>query len=105
MGDYDTGERKAARHFPTENERRAAGESVVRTEAGTVGRIWENAADVEGCDEAAAERKRAERSFATAAGHEGAVVLWLCGVREQCAGGDTVACGTVVLRPCGLRKD
>lgn len=64
----------------------------------------ENAADVEGCDEAAAERKRAERSFATAAGREGAVVLWLCGLREQCAGGDTVACGTVVLRPCGLRE-
>lgn len=42
----------------------------------------ENAADMEGCDEAAAERKRAERSFATAAGHEGAVVLRLCGLRE-----------------------
>lgn len=42
----------------------------------------ENAADTEGCDEAAAERKRAERSFATAAGHEGAVVLRPCGLRE-----------------------
>ena len=42
----------------------------------------ENAADMEGCDEAAAERKRAERSFATAAGHEGAVVLRPCGLRE-----------------------
>ncbi len=66
----------------TENERRAAGESGVRTEAGTVGRTWGTAADMEGCDEAAAERKRAERSFATAAGHEGAVVLGPCGLRE-----------------------
>ena len=41
----------------------------------------ENAADMEGCDEAAAERKRAKRSFATAAGHEGAVVLRPCGLR------------------------
>lgn len=41
-----------------------------------------SAADMEGCDEAAAERKRAERSFATAAGHEGAVVLRPCGLRE-----------------------
>lgn len=40
------------------------------------------AADMEGCDEAAAERKRAERSLATAAGHEGAVVLGPCGLRE-----------------------
>lgn len=82
LGDYDADERKTASHFPTENERRAAGESVGRTEAGTVGRTWENAADVEGCDEAAAERKRAERSFATAAGREGAVVLRPCGLRE-----------------------
>lgn len=42
----------------------------------------ENAADMEGCDEAAAERKRAERSFATAAGREGAVVLRPCGLRK-----------------------
>lgn len=40
LGDYDTDERKAAQHFPTENERRAAGEGAVRTEAGTVGRAW-----------------------------------------------------------------
>lgn len=40
------------------------------------------AADMEGCDEAAAERKRAERFFVTAAGHEGAVVLGPCGLRE-----------------------
>ena len=38
LGDYDTDGRKAAHHFPTENERRAAGEGAVRTEAGTVGR-------------------------------------------------------------------
>ena len=38
LGNSDMGERKTAQHFPTENERRAAGESVVRTEAGTVGR-------------------------------------------------------------------
>ena len=90
LGDYDTGERKTAQHFPTENERRAAGEGAVRTEAGTVGRTeagtvgrtWENAADVEGCDEAAAERKRAERSFATATGREGAVALRPWGLRE-----------------------
>lgn len=68
------------------------------------GALGENAADMEGCDEAAAERKRAERSFATAAGREGAVALRPCGLREQCAGGDTVACGTVVLRLCGLRE-
>ena len=82
LNNFDTGKRKAAQHFPTENERPAAGESGVRTEAGTVGRTWGNAADMEGCDEAAAERKRAERSFATAAGHEGAVVLRPCGLRE-----------------------
>lgn len=40
LGDSDVGERKAAQHFPTENERRAAGGSVVRTEAGTVVRTW-----------------------------------------------------------------
>ena len=82
LGDSDMDVRKAAQHFPTENERRAAGESGVRTEAGTVGRTWGTAADMEGCDEAAAERKRAERSFATAAGHAGAVVLRPCGLRE-----------------------
>lgn len=82
LNNFDTGKRKAAQHFPTENERPAAGESGVRTEAGTVGRTWGTAADMEGCDEAAAERKRAERSFATAAGHEGAVVLGPCGLRE-----------------------
>ena len=82
LGDSDMDVRKAAQHFPTENERRAAGDSGVRTEAGTVGRTWGTAADMEGCDEAAAERKRAERSFATAAGHEGAVVLGPCGLRE-----------------------
>lgn len=82
LNNFDTGKRKAAQHFQTENERRAAGESGVRTEAGTVGRTWGTAADMEGCDEAAAERKRAERSFATAAGHEGAVVLGPCGLRE-----------------------
>ena len=82
LNNFDTGKRKAAQHFPTENERPAAGESGVRTEAGTVGRTWGNAADMEGCDEAAAERKRAKRSFATAAGHEGAVVLRPCGLRE-----------------------
>lgn len=82
LNDFDPGKRKTAQHFPTENERPAAGESVVRTEAGTVGRTWGKAADMEGCDEAAAERKRAERSFATAAGHEGAVVLRPCGLRE-----------------------
>lgn len=82
LGDSDMDVRKAAQHFPTENERRAAGESGVRTEAGTVGRTWGNAADMEGCDEAAAERKRAKRSFATAAGHEGAAVLRPCGLRE-----------------------
>ena len=82
LNNFDTGKRKAAQHFPTENERPAASESLVRTEAGTVVRTWGNAADMEGCDEAAAERKRAERSFATAAGHEGAVVLGPCGLRE-----------------------
>lgn len=82
FNNFDTGKRKAAQHFQTENERPAAGESGVRTEAGTVGRTWGTAADMEGCDEAAAERKRAERSFATAAGHEGAVVLRPCGLRE-----------------------
>ena len=82
LNNFDTGKRKAAQHFPTKNERRAAGESVVRTEAGTVGRTWGNAADMEGCDEAAAERKRAEWSLATAAGHEGAAVLRPCGLRE-----------------------
>ena len=82
LNNFNTGKRKAAQHFPTENERPAAGESGVRTEAGTVGRTWGTAADMEGCDEAAAERKRAERSFATAAGHEGAVVLRPCGLRE-----------------------
>jgi hypothetical protein len=82
LNNFDTGKRKAAQHFQTENERRAAGESVVRTEAGTVVRTWGTAADMEGYDEAAAERKRAERSFATAAGHEGAVVLGPCGLRE-----------------------
>lgn len=111
LNNFDTGKRKAAQHFPTENERPAAGESLVRTEAGTVGRTWgkrggtENerraagesvvrteagtvvrtwgtAADMEGYDEAAAERKRAERFFVTAAGHEGAVVLGPCGLRE-----------------------
>lgn len=82
FNNFDTGKRKAAQHFPTENERPAAGESGVRTEAGTVGRTWGTAADMEGCDEAAAERKRAERSFATAAGHEGAAVLRPCGLRE-----------------------
>lgn len=46
------------------------------------GALGGNTADMEGCDEAAAERKRAERSFATAAGHEGAVVLRPCGLRE-----------------------
>lgn len=46
------------------------------------GALGGNAADMEGCDEAAAERKRAKRSFATAAGHEGAVVLRPCGLRE-----------------------
>lgn len=82
LNNFDTGKRKAAQYFPTENERPAAGESLVRTEAGTVGRTWGNAADMEGCDEAAAERKRAKRSFATAAGHEGAAVLRPCGLRE-----------------------
>ena len=82
LNNFDAGKRKAAQHFPAENERRAAGESVVRTEAGTVGRTWGNAADMEGCDEAAAERKRAVWSFASASGDEGAVVLRRCGLRE-----------------------
>lgn len=42
LNNFDAGKRKAAQHFPTENERPAAGESVVRTEAGTVGRTWGN---------------------------------------------------------------
>lgn len=40
LNNFDTGKQKAAQHFPTENERRAAGEGAVRTEAGTVVRIW-----------------------------------------------------------------
>ena len=42
FNNFDTGKRIAVQHFPTENERRAAGESVVRTEAGTVVRTWGN---------------------------------------------------------------
>ena len=40
LDDSDMDDRKAAQYFPTKNERRAAGESGVRTEAGTVGRTW-----------------------------------------------------------------
>ena len=40
LNNFDAGKRKAVQHFQTENERPAAGESGVRTEAGTVGRTW-----------------------------------------------------------------
>ena len=55
MGNSDMGERKTAQHFPAENERRAAGGSVVRTEAGTVGRTWGNRGGTENERRAAGE--------------------------------------------------
>ena len=82
LNNFDTGKRKAAQYFPTENERRAAVNQACAQRLEQSGAPGGNAADMEGCDEAAAERKRAERSFATAAGHEGAVVLGPCGLRE-----------------------
>lgn len=82
LNNFDTGKRKATQHFLTENERRAAVNQACAPRLEQSGASGGNAADMEGCDEAAAERKRAERSFATAAGHEGAVVLRPCGLRE-----------------------
>ena len=55
LNNFDTGKRKAVQHFPTENERPAAGESGVRTEAGTVVRTWGNRGGTENERPAAGE--------------------------------------------------